>query len=85
MAFPVDETQIAAAEGEIGYLLPLQLRARLLRSNGGLVQSGEAGWWLFPVFDPTDRKRIGRTANHIARETASWRLMEVPYRGHRYC
>ena len=28
---------------------------------------------LHPVFDGSDRKRIGRTANHVVKETAAWR------------
>lgn len=28
---------------------------------------------LHPVFDGSDCKRIGRTANHVAKETAAWR------------
>ena len=27
-------------------------------------------WQLHPVFDDSDRKRMGRTANHLVRETA---------------
>jgi len=73
MAFPVDERHIAVAEGALGRSLPINLRKRLLRSNGGELLIEGDSWWLFPVWDPTDRKRMGRTANHIVRETESWR------------
>jgi len=69
MAFPVDEAQIAAAERQLGRLLPDGLRARLLRNNGGELQTDDDDWILHPVWDATDRKRMSRTANHIVRET----------------
>ena len=73
MAFPVAEIHIAAEEQKLGRVLPVELRARLLRQNGGEVRTSDDIWQIFPVFDPSDRKRIARTANHIERETASLR------------
>ena len=74
------EKHVAAAEQALGRSLPLNLKNRLLRSNGGEVyvknlETDEVYCWrLFPVWDPTDRKHVGRTTNHIVRETASWRV-----------
>jgi hypothetical protein len=69
MAFPVDESLIAAAEQQLGRRLPDALRKRLLRNNGGEIQTEDDDWTLHPVWDATDRKRMSRTANHIVRET----------------
>ena len=73
MAFPVEEKYMVAAEQVLGRTLPADLRARLLRNNGGDVRADRDVWNLFPVFDRSDRKRIARTANHILRETAALR------------
>ena len=74
MPFPVAEDRIREAEAQLGRMLPDALRARLIRDNGGEVEvAGYPGdnpvWFLHPVWDPSDRKRISRTANHIVRET----------------
>jgi len=69
MPFPVDESRIVEAEKQLGRRLPDELRARLLRSNGGEIEVEGDTWTLHPVWDPTDRKRMARTANHIVTET----------------
>src|ERR1700744_6319893 len=69
MSFPVEEQFILAAEQVLGRLLPASLRKRLRVANGGDVEVGGDTWTLFPVWDPTDRRRMVRTANHIIRET----------------
>jgi hypothetical protein len=69
MGFPVDESRVLEAEKQLGRGLPSGLRSRLLRDNGGEVETEDDDWSLHPVWDPTDRKRMGRTANHIVRET----------------
>ena len=42
-----------------------------MRDNGGeITVEGHPGvWQLHPVWDDGDRKRMGRTANHVVRET----------------
>jgi SMI1 / KNR4 family (SUKH-1) len=72
--FPVGEDRINEAETQLGRGLPDALRARLKRDNGGEIEvAGYPGdnaiWFLHPVWDPGDRKRISRTANHVVRET----------------
>lgn len=69
MAFPVESRHIDAAEQELGRKLPEALRARLLRNNGGELEGEDEDWQLHPVWDPSDRKRMARTANHVVRET----------------
>lgn len=77
MGFDVDDSRIQAAEVELGRELPAPLRERLRRDNGGEVEArcalGEDGWWLHPVWDDGDRKRAGRSANHVIRETEAAR------------
>lgn len=73
MAFPVDEQRISVAEGELGRTLPIPLKQRLLRENGGEISIDDRDWALYPVFDPTDRRRAIRSVNHIVLETAQWR------------
>jgi hypothetical protein len=62
MGFPTTEEYHRQAEQALGVQLPLALRDRLLRDNGGDVEAADDVWQLFPVQDTTDRKRISRTA-----------------------
>ena len=71
LAFPATEECIKSAEAEIGRRLPEAYRQRLLRDNGGEVRALNHEWRLHPVWDPTNRKTVKRTANHILKETAS--------------
>jgi hypothetical protein len=74
MAFPVSEDKIAAAEAALGRSLPTVLRERLLADNGGEAEDHNGdGWFLHPVRDDSDRKRLSRTANDIVRETEAAR------------
>jgi SMI1 / KNR4 family (SUKH-1) len=72
--FPVGEDRIEEAEAQLRRPLPAALRHRLMRDNGGkIVVAGYPGddpiWSLHPVWDPSDRRRMARTANHIVSET----------------
>jgi hypothetical protein len=69
MGFPVDESLVRDVESQLGRALPPALRLRLLHDNGGTVWTDDDEWTLHPVWDPTDRKRMARTAAHVVRET----------------
>ena len=69
MAFPTTADRIAAAEAQLGVRLPAEYTNRLISDNGGELETADDVWQVFPVFDDTDRKRAGRSANHIVRET----------------
>jgi hypothetical protein len=73
MPFPVEVALIHGAERQLGRKLPMDLRVRLHRENGGGIRAAGDVWQLSPVFDSSDRRRITRTANHIVRETRSAR------------
>jgi hypothetical protein len=73
MPFPVEVALIHEAERQLAWMLPMDLRVRLHRNNGGEIRAADDVWQLFPVFDPSDRRRITRTANHIVRETQAAR------------
>ena len=73
MAFPGSEALVVAAETALGRRLPAEHRARLIAENGGEVDAAEEVWTLYPVWDPTDRRTIARTANHIVRENEALR------------
>lgn len=68
MPFPVAESLVAAAEARLGRRLPDTHRRRLLEENGGEIRASGETWWLFPVWDPTNKKTMARTASHILRE-----------------
>jgi hypothetical protein len=71
--FPVDVRFVRQAEAKLGRPLPLGYVARLCRQYGGEARVGRDVFSLYPVLDTTDRKRLIRTCNDIARETASAR------------
>jgi hypothetical protein len=68
MPFPTTAARVDAAERELGVQLPKEYRARLMARNGGELTTAGDDWQVFPVFDPTDRKTAGRSANHIVQE-----------------
>ncbi len=45
----------------------------MIRRNGGEIRAARDTWTLYPVWDPTNRKTMGRTANHIIRENEALR------------
>jgi SMI1 / KNR4 family (SUKH-1) len=73
MPIPITGAEISKTEAKVGFRFPLGLKSRYLKDNGGEVDVAGENWWLIPFFDSTDRKRIGRTCNDIARETAKMR------------
>ena len=76
MPFPATEQRIIEAEYAIGRRIPQELRSRLMRDNGGEIVVEGSDWFLHPVWDPTDRKTMGRTTGHILVETAEARSWE---------
>ena len=74
MAFPVDESRIRAAEEALGRTFPDVLRERLMSENGGEIDDTDEGYWfLYPVYDDSDRRRLARSADHVVKETETWR------------
>lgn len=73
MAFPTTEARLEAAERELGVRLPNEYRMRLFARNGGELSTDDDDWQVFPVLDPTDRKTLSRSANHIVLETRNAR------------
>ena len=64
---------VAAAEAKLGRRLPEVHRQRLIAENDGEIRALRDWWTLFPVWDGTNRKTMGRTANHIIRENEALR------------
>ena len=77
MPFPVEPKYIQAAEQALGIQFPPRFKARLSAENGGEIllepDNEDSSFTLLPVFDTSDKKRLRRTCNHIAKETASAR------------
>ncbi|WP_237757822.1 SMI1/KNR4 family protein, partial [Anaeromyxobacter sp. PSR-1] len=65
MAYPAAESLIREAETRLGRSLPVALRNRLIKNNGGSVRTADDDWELFPVWDPTDRGTMRKTACHM--------------------
>jgi len=73
--FPVSEMHIEREEADLGVLLPIELRNRLRQGNGGEVKVDGEVFYLHRVWDPTDRRRMKRSANHMLRETITARKL----------
>ena len=71
MPFPLDIQFVERAETKLGRKLPLGYVAKMCRDNGGEVRTGQDSWWLYPILDDGDKKRLKRTAMDIVRETAA--------------
>jgi hypothetical protein len=72
MGLPVDDERIAETEARLGRPLPEGFRELTKQSNGGTsIKVGGTSFDVYAVWDPSDRKRMGRSANHVIRETES--------------
>src|ERR1022692_1274777 len=69
MPFPVDIEFVKRAEAKLGRKLPLGYVGKMCQHNGGEVIAGSDCWQLHRIFDDSDKKRLKRTCNDIARET----------------
>jgi hypothetical protein len=48
----------------------------MMAANGGEVSTEDDAWYLYPILDGSDKKRLARTCNDVVAETAScsnWR------------
>jgi len=69
MPFPVEEKLILRAENLLNVKFPDSYRIKMSNDNGGAVEVGEDIFYLYPIYDDSDRKRIGRTINSVVKET----------------
>jgi hypothetical protein len=74
MPFTLDDKFLLSAEQKLGAKLPDSYRQAMMAANGGAVASGLDDWYLYPIMDSTDRKRLARTCNDVVAE--SMRLAE---------
>ncbi|REK05508.1 MAG: SMI1/KNR4 family protein [Planctomycetota bacterium] len=73
MSFPVDERFIRETEKKLGARLPPDYVVKMVKENGGEVETPPDAWVLYPIFDSSDKKRLKRTCNDVVRETESAR------------
>jgi hypothetical protein len=74
MPFTLDDKYLLSAEEKLGAKLPDSYRQAMMAANGGEVASGLDDWYLYPIMDSTNRKRLARTCNDVVAE--SMRLAE---------
>lgn len=75
MPWPVTEGYVQDCENALGFTLPDSYRNAMMNQNGGAVVCDGDTWNLHPIWDKSDKRRLKRTANDVARETnamASW-------------
>lgn len=69
MSFPTEDARLEALEVALRRRLPAAYRASMIRANGGYVDALGETWWLHPVFDDGDRRRLKRTCMDVLHET----------------
>ncbi len=69
MPWPVAENYIEDCESALGVTLPDTYRNAMMNHNGGAVVCDDDVWTLHPIWDKSDKKRLKRTVNDVARET----------------
>jgi hypothetical protein len=77
MPFPVEEKYIIETEKELNIIFPSHFKNRMKKINGGdlISEKNAYEFELFPFYDQSDQKSIGRTYNHIGSETENARKM----------
>ncbi|MEM8671535.1 MAG: SMI1/KNR4 family protein [Planctomycetota bacterium] len=76
MPFPVDIKWIKETETRLGVRFPASYVIAMSKMNGGAVEVETDVFWLHPILDKSDKKRIQRTCNSVCRETTSMRELE---------
>jgi hypothetical protein len=71
MPFPLDEKYITLTEKKLGVKFPRTFRLKMMKDNGGEVETPPDAWQLYPFYDTRSKKRIKRTCNDIVRETSN--------------
>jgi len=72
MPFTLDDKYVRSAEEKLGSKLPDSYRQAMMAANGGEVASNSESWYLYPIMDSSDRKRLARTCNDVIAETAQF-------------
>ncbi len=70
MSFPLDFKYVTQTEQKLGVKFPASFVVKMVKQYGGSVSAASDTWELHPFLDASDRKRIARTCNDIARETS---------------
>jgi len=73
MPFAIELKYIEETEKDLHVKFPDNFKLRMQKSNGGEWETEEMEIELHPFFDKSDKKRIGRTCNHIGLETRNAR------------
>jgi hypothetical protein len=69
MPFTLDDKYLRSTEEKLGATLPDSYRRAMMTANGGEVATGVDDWYLYPIMDGTDKKRLARTCNDVVAET----------------
>jgi hypothetical protein len=72
MPFDLNEEYVVQTEAKLGAVLPASYRRAMMVANGGEVATEDEDWFLYPILDSFDKKRIARTYNDIVSETTSY-------------
>jgi hypothetical protein len=73
MSLPAPIARIEQAEADLEVTFPSGLRSRFAQENGGDIWIDGERWGLLPVWDPTTRRTVARSASNVATETAALR------------
>lgn len=72
----VEIRYIEELESEMGLKFPAIFKFRMAEQNGGIIETKEQNWKLFPVFDKSDAVRMMSTCDHIGIETRNAKVWD---------
>ena len=70
MPFTLDDKYLQCAEQQLGAKLPDSYRRAMKAANGGEIAGKLEDWYLYPIRDDSDKKRLARSGNDALTETA---------------
>jgi len=77
--FPVEWKYIAETQRKLKTRFPLDYVVRMKRENGGAFSVEGEAWFLFPIFDTSNDKRIKRTCSDVCHETKEMFSFDVGF------
>ncbi|RYF04085.1 MAG: SMI1/KNR4 family protein, partial [Oxalobacteraceae bacterium] len=63
MPFTLDDKYLDSAEQQLGARLPASYRRSMMAANGGEIAGKLEDWYLYPIRDDSDKKRLARSCH----------------------
>lgn len=77
MPLRIDIKYIEELEAELKVNFPEKYKRRMIRKNGGVIETRNNVWYLYPFYDQSDNDQIIRTFQHIGLENTDMWIWET--------